>query len=511
MNLKIALVLVLSCLLPATAFAEAVVGAKAGDRVVDVMGTQGTVVQVGTGDEDGNYLVMWDYQKTQSPPKAMWVRPHGQRGSLWKLGAGGSKVDVNDPVGGNAWDAQNMGAASRSGNPSSAQTSNGGEGTASGANVGDRVIDVMGTVGTVVKVGTGDEQGNYLVMWDYQKTQSSPTAMWVRPHGQKGSLWKLGPGGSKVDVNAGPPARPQGAAPSYEQSTYSRNISPRSGSGSSNNAPTAIAAPAGNIAPSAPPTSAAPKVNLTPLAKKAFTVRGRAVTASGQPIQDFEAWASGHTGKFDPFLGTASRKLGSAERLGQAKGVNGQYEFKIPSAKVIEVSAIAKIPYRGMVYTMGLHPTDGKANGTSPGDFQAEAESGIVRDFVLRISGLAPGIKGREIYYGGELFLDYSLFPGSKPPGSIITLTLTPSGPLLDGSQGKTLTWQLPVEGMNMGSTVLDIPIGAYSVNAALNGKPLKMGFTATRSNEFKNSEEILFKPSHSSDRAESIRLYMIP
>lgn len=62
-----------------------------------------------------------------------------------------------------------------------------------------------------------------------------------------------------------------------------------------------------------------------------------------------------------------------------------------------------------------------------------------------------------------------------------------------------------------MSDTADDIPIGAYSVSATLNGQALKMGPTATRSNEFKNSAEVLFKPAVQSDRAAQERLYMIP
>jgi hypothetical protein len=55
------------------------------------------------------------------------------------------------------------------------------------------------------------------------------------------------------------------------------------------------------------------------------------------------------------------------------------------------------------------------------------------------------------------------------PEGTRIQLTLTPQGPLLDGSAGRPLNWNLQVRntGRNAFETTLnDIPLGAYTASA---------------------------------------------
>lgn len=60
--------------------------------------------------------------------------------------------------------------------------------------------------------------------------------------------------------------------------------------------------------------------------------------------------------------------------------------------------------------------------------------------------------------------------PNALPEGTRVQLTLTPQGPLLDGSTGRPLSWELKVRnntGKNaFSATINDIPLGVYTAHA---------------------------------------------
>jgi hypothetical protein len=113
---------------------------------------------------------------------------------------------------------------------------------------------------------------------------------------------------------------------------------------------------------------------------------------------------------------------------------------------------------------------------------------GGVENFVL----LPYGITSREnlqesshlpsTFYGGAIFLNwYSAEANndSAPPfavreGSMLEVTLTPEGKMLDGTAGQTIVIRKTL-GMSGAFRIHNIPIGRYQISVKANGKPLKI------------------------------------
>jgi hypothetical protein len=114
----------------------------------------------------------------------------------------------------------------------------------------------------------------------------------------------------------------------------------------------------------------------------------------------------------------------------------------------------------------------------NPSDYNAfTPEHGVVRNFQWQLTGVIEDLRDYDGYFGGEVrfFLDGDMRGGE------VELTFTPTGPLIDGSEGQTLTRTINV---NEEYAVYDIPVGTYSVTSVLleNGSrtPLKTGIEHT-------------------------------
>ncbi|MEI5984077.1 MULTISPECIES: carboxypeptidase-like regulatory domain-containing protein [Sphingobacterium] len=110
--------------------------------------------------------------------------------------------------------------------------------------------------------------------------------------------------------------------------------------------------------------------------------------------------------------------------------------------------------YNGKVYTMELFP-----DGTD-----AFNEEGAVRNFSWKLEGDMPW--EAEAYYGGTVMLttDYGFYEDEKD----MEITLKPTGPLIDGSTGKTIVLKFGDKKWTQRSELWDIPIGRYKVTAKL-------------------------------------------
>lgn len=265
-------------------------------------------------------------------------------------------------------------------------------------------------------------------------------------------------------------------------------------------APVPHAAPPAPPTPQAAPPAPAPAAPLTlaqlKLKPKPHLIIGHAIFEDGRPVPDFVVNAAGFNGKFNATLNVAN----SATSSGQAKGSNGYYEMQVASshldtdedATIVSVRAKTTLHYNGTVYGLELYPLDGTPNGTGPDDFRGQMKRGVVRNFVLKLSGLQPGYSAAKYpdhgvdlvgsqsegaYYGGSLIIDCrrgsesSDIVGSHsvshtfPKGSQVTLTLTPTGPLFDGSKGQLLTRSSEVGGELY---FYGIPYGLYTATAQL-------------------------------------------
>jgi hypothetical protein len=166
----------------------------------------------------------------------------------------------------------------------------------------------------------------------------------------------------------------------------------------------------------------------------------------------------------------------------------GIYTITLPPSDQYRIdNATALVSYGAYRYYLPLRPEGGDGSF-----FDGEAidiSRGYVKNFVLPISGYISqeeDPKEELSYYGGSLTFraktkivvpnDPDPFitgaangPNALPEGTRIQLTLTPQGPLLDGSAGRPLVWDMQVRntGRNAYSTTLkDIPLGTYTAQA---------------------------------------------
>jgi hypothetical protein len=150
-------------------------------------------------------------------------------------------------------------------------------------------------------------------------------------------------------------------------------------------------------------------------------------------------------------------------------------------------NATALVSYGAYRYYLPLRP-----EGDDGSFFDRDAvdvTKGYVKNFVLPISGyISPEEDPKEplSYYGGSLSFRAKVKivipndpdpyitgaangPNALPEGTRIQLTLMPQGPLLDGSAGRPLNWNLQVRntGRNAFETnINDIPLGVYTAQA---------------------------------------------
>ena len=202
------------------------------------------------------------------------------------------------------------------------------------------------------------------------------------------------------------------------------------------------------------------------------TVMGTATFEDGRPIPSFTV------------------SCGGVVHFGTAQGTDGHYALQVPAdALVSNLSATATVTYEGNLFVLTLNPTDGQPDWPNAGGYRADASKGVVRNFTLKMTGLIPGQppqtpdfetsgNGQVLsHYGGELDLncsyarDYNADPrgttsiGAKYPGAKVTLTFTPTGPLVDGSAGRVVTRTLPLTGA---MELYGLPIGPYSMTASM-------------------------------------------
>lgn len=221
--------------------------------------------------------------------------------------------------------------------------------------------------------------------------------------------------------------------------------------------------------------------NFPALAPKRGTVRGYAKDTRGRPLVGAKIGVRSTTG--GGYYSGASATTDS----------RGYYELQVPTGAVHFYCAGYTMEYGEGRAAFGLHPVDGSADSFS-------SAQGHVENWVLLPYGIADpdGISdnpGSSLnYYGGTLYLDYSLADPrpvfaddySLPEGSEIELTLTPEGPLLDGSAGRRFVVRKKVEEQSTYSLILNnIPIGRYTIEARLSqgGKSLPLRVVETGPN----------------------------
>ena len=113
-----------------------------------------------------------------------------------------------------------------------------------------------------------------------------------------------------------------------------------------------------------------------------------------------------------------------------------------------------KKTYNGNTYSLQLHPDT----------IDSFDDTGAVRNFTWKLEGREP--ENEYGYYGGlvKVFTDHGFYEDMDD----VELTLTPRGPLIDGSVGKTLVLRQGDHYWVQYGYLQDIPIGRYTVTATL-------------------------------------------
>lgn len=129
---------------------------------------------------------------------------------------------------------------------------------------------------------------------------------------------------------------------------------------------------------------------------------------------------------------------------------DGTYKIKMqPGAWYAH--AYLKKNYNGKDYKLELHSDNA----------ETFSEDGAVRNFTWKLEGRTP--RSDYGFYGGfiQLSSDFGFYDIED-----VELTLTPIGPLIDGSAGKTLKLRVGDHYWVQRYQIEDIPIGRYSVKA---------------------------------------------
>ena len=211
---------------------------------------------------------------------------------------------------------------------------------------------------------------------------------------------------------------------------------------------------------------------------EANVIKGVVRDEQGDPVSGARINIAGFTGNPNGQNGADFIKVVTTDR-------RGAYRLDVPRG-LYGITATADVSFGDKSYKeLYLHPEDG--------DCEKEAsDRGIVKDFVLRLSGFMecatnPDPNNDGFYSGAAI----ALIPqGSSLPGDArLTFTLTPVGALADGSGGKTLTFKRsfadlknffgPIESTN---TLHDIPLGRYrltGVATLTNGQRQTLLFAA--------------------------------
>ena len=240
-------------------------------------------------------------------------------------------------------------------------------------------------------------------------------------------------------------------------------------------------------------------IHFAPMQPVPGCVIGRAVFENGTPVPDFQVHVAGMSGKLDPYFNnhlSGPQLTEGATTFADCKGHNGSYSVHVgDDALIFCITAISTFHYHGKIFSLDMWPTDNLGNTTSPGDFRGQVSKGIVRDFVLKSTGLRPDHTAIQFpdhgqaanstdafaYYGGTVDLsgdvgstdaDWFGFKTSLrtlyPNGTKIIVTFTPTAPLVDGMPARTL-----VRSTTFGSGCFcfyGIPYGAYDLTGQVFG-----------------------------------------
>ena len=199
------------------------------------------------------------------------------------------------------------------------------------------------------------------------------------------------------------------------------------------------------------------------------------VTAKPGFVRGYVRDIQGHPLK-GALIGVRSTAVGGFYSGASAKtDAQGYYEIKAPWGVGSFYCAGYTTDYGELIAAFGLHPTDGETD-------EFATASGVVKNWVLLPYGVGDRAKAQDDpkycgnYYGGTLVFNYYVEDGSQsksalPANSQVEITLTPDGPLLDGSKGTSIVVRKAIGSGFSGMFYLNnIPVGVYKIKAQVQG-----------------------------------------
>lgn len=271
-------------------------------------------------------------------------------------------------------------------------------------------------------------------------------------------------------------------------------------------APKPAPKPQPQAAPAAParPAPAPAQAARPPVPKRGY-VSGVVLDTQGRPLAGARVYLEGTT-----------FTQGQRTSFETQTGRDGSYALRVPDGRY-HAKASYTTQYGGSTYSFLLYPESGNPRT------EVDSSEGGNLNFRWKLSGLtaysAPGASRPDDFYGASVNFSYcglpaaaycdarytEVTPGAAPGGSTITVTLTPRGPLVDGTAGKPVTYTFKAAPLSPpggypytnpnggGRTVLgegwpyhskdfnDLPLGQYvlTATATLPGggtRPLKLG-----------------------------------
>jgi hypothetical protein len=176
-----------------------------------------------------------------------------------------------------------------------------------------------------------------------------------------------------------------------------------------------------------------------------FTVSGVVLDTKGRPLKDAKVWLK------PDFV------YGRAEVSTKA---DGRYIVRNLLKATYRAFAYTEVPFKGKTICQRLAMPN-------PDDYNSFAvDKGIQRNFRWQLTGKI----GREdAYFGATIRLanTSSYYATTRS----IELTLTPTGPLIDGSTAKVIVREVRLEPPASDDALNDVPIGPYQLRAVRIGK----------------------------------------
>jgi hypothetical protein len=207
------------------------------------------------------------------------------------------------------------------------------------------------------------------------------------------------------------------------------------------------------------------------VAAEAGVIAGTAKTIDGRSLKSFGGGISGYSSKSGQTVSTS------------IDGADGKYRTDVGPGQ-FATRAWTDVEYNGRKYRIDLEPVDGKG-----GLVKQDTKDGVIKHFVWKLDGFRAGCderstdrfyshcgasinfnpEGHGVTYWTTIKKDYQHTPEPPiPADAIVELTLTPDGPLIDGSEGKPVVLKIrgaDIQGY-MDRITRGIPIGKYHATA---------------------------------------------